>query len=365
MKMGQLLSMDAGEVLPPELAAIMARLRAGAEPMPPRQLKTVLNAEWGDNWLGRFAAFDVRPLAAASIGQVHRARTKDGRNLAIKVQYPGVARSIDSDVDNVAGLLRFSGLVPEGLDAGPLLAEAKAQLHQEADYALEAASLRRAAGLLAGEPGFRVPDVHADLSTGRILAMSYEAGVPLESLADAPQGTRDDVAGRLMDLTLRELLDWGWMQTDPNLANYLWDAASGRIVLLDFGAARSVTPGIASLYRSLFVAALDRDRDAALAGLEAFGALDATTPPAHRDEALALFDITAGALLHEGPFDFAASPLLADLRERGMALATDRSTWRLPPPETLLIQRKLAGTYLMAARLGARVDLAALLRRRL
>ena len=141
MKLGQMLSMDTGLALPPEMTAIMATLRAQAPHMPPKQLQTVLNAEWGAGWYGRFTRFDLRPFAAASIGQVHRAITPDGRDLAIKVQYPGMRASIDSDIDNVAALLRLPGLVPRGMDLAPLLREAKIQLHQEADYLAEARHL--------------------------------------------------------------------------------------------------------------------------------------------------------------------------------------------------------------------------------
>ncbi|MBP1807397.1 ABC1 kinase family protein [Rubellimicrobium aerolatum] len=362
MKMGQLLSMDAGDLLPPELSDILARLRAGADPMPPRQLGQVLDREWGPGWRGRFVDFDTRPLAAASIGQVHRARLRadhdEGRDLAIKVQYPGVARSIDSDVDNVAALLRLSRLAPEGLDLAPLLAEAKRQLREEADYAAEAGHLRRFGALLADDPRFRVPEVAADLSTPRVLAMTYEPGEPLESLARAPQATRDRVAAAILDLGLAELFRLGWMQTDPNLANYRWDG--DRVVLLDFGATRSVPPDLARLYRRMLLAARDRDRTAAEAALRAFGALDDRTPPAHRAEALALFDLAAGAMLHDGPFDFGRSDLLQVLRDRGTALAQDRSAWRVPPAEAIFVQRKLGGLYLLAARLGARLDLRAL-----
>ncbi|RZM20192.1 MAG: hypothetical protein EOP67_54845, partial [Sphingomonas sp.] len=125
MKLGQMISMDAGDMLPPELATIMGRLRDNAHHMPPQQLDTVLAKEWGKDWRRRFAHFQAHPIAAASIGQVHRARLPGGRELAIKVQYPGVKDSIDSDVDNVATLLRVSGVLPKTLDIAPLLAEAR------------------------------------------------------------------------------------------------------------------------------------------------------------------------------------------------------------------------------------------------
>ena len=113
MKIGQLISMDAGELLPPELGQIMVRLRDNAYAMPPAQLKKVLNTQFQNSWLSSFKKFDVHPIAAASIGQVHRAQLKDGRDLAIKVQYPGVAASIDSDVANVGVLIKMSGLLPK------------------------------------------------------------------------------------------------------------------------------------------------------------------------------------------------------------------------------------------------------------
>ena len=125
MKVGQLISMDAGDLLPPEMAAILARLRSDAHAMPQRQVQAVLTANWGARWQQRFASFSFTPVAAASIGQVHRATTLDGRDLAIKIQYPGVRKSISSDVDNVASLLRLSGLLPKSLDIAPLLMEAK------------------------------------------------------------------------------------------------------------------------------------------------------------------------------------------------------------------------------------------------
>ena len=121
MKLGQMISLDAGDLLPAELTSILARLRDSAHYMPPSQLNQVLTNEWGKDWRRRFVRFEATPIAAASIGQVHRAQLPDGRVIAIKVQYPGVANSIDADVDNVATLLRLSSLLPENLDIAPLL----------------------------------------------------------------------------------------------------------------------------------------------------------------------------------------------------------------------------------------------------
>ncbi|MEO0500939.1 MAG: AarF/ABC1/UbiB kinase family protein, partial [Pseudomonadota bacterium] len=193
MKMGQMISMDAGDMLPAELADILARLRDNAQHMPPQQLNKVLVAEWGKGWRTRFQRFEPRAMAAASIGQVHRAIAKDGRPLAVKVQYPGVKESIDADVDNVTTLLRVSGLLPRELDMAPLLAEAKRQLHQEADYRREAREMARFAELLAGDDRYVVPLPADDFTTDRVLAMDFIDGAPIEALATAPQAERDRV----------------------------------------------------------------------------------------------------------------------------------------------------------------------------
>lgn len=362
MKVGQLLSMDAGEMLPAELAAILARLRSDAEPMPPAQLRRVLDGAWGTGWLGRFRRFDVRPIASASIGQVHRAQTKDGRDLAIKVQYPGIRASIDSDVDNVAALMRMSGLVPGRLDVKPLLAEAKRQLHEEADYRRESAQMRRFGELLAGREGFVVPVPQDDLSGGEVLAMDYVESLPIEVLDDAPQEVRDDVAARLIGLVLEELFDFNLMQTDPNFANFRWQAATGRdsggrVVLLDFGAARSFPDGLAARFREVVRAGIAGEPEAMLQAMVAMGYLPEGLAEGHRRAVVELADLAFGPLRAGGVYDFARRDLVLELRDRGMALGMDRDLWHVPPPEVLFLHRKFGGLYLLAARLRARVDL--------
>ena len=362
MKLGQLLSMDAGELLPPEIAALLDRLRSDADPMPPRQLRQVLDAEWGADWLRRFARFDVRPIAAASIGQVHRALARDGRDLALKVQYPGVRASIDSDIANIAALVRWSGAVPKGLDLAPILEEARARLHEEADYAREGRNLDHFGALLAADPAFHVPRRHPDLCTPNVLAMDHVAGTPVERLASASQALRDETARRLIELTLRELFDLGRMQTDPNFANYLV-AEGGRIVLLDFGAVRDIPPSTRDAFRRLMRAGLSRDRDAALAAMEETGLLGPGIAAPQRAIILRMFDLAMSPLRSPGPFDFGTSDLAARLRDMGLEMDATRHATHVPPVAALLIQRKVGGMYLLAARLRARVDLAALVAR--
>lgn len=355
MKVGQLISMDAGEMLPPELAQIMSRLRADADYMPPKQLKQVLNANWSEGWLRQFQKFDVRPIAAASIGQVHRAQTHDGRDLAIKVQYPGVARSIDSDVQNVAALIRMSGLLPKGLDIDPLLEEAKAQLKDEADYLRERDQIVQFQGLLKGSDGFVLPKPHDDLTTPHVLAMTYLAGHPIEALETAPQDVRDSVADRLMDLMFREVFEFGAIQSDPNFANYRYDPQSDRIVLLDFGAARPVPADVAENYATLFKTARDGGDLQAIA--IALGFFAADTAPHHQKMVLDMLDIVFAPLSRDGIFDFGDKTIAHQLNEAGMAMAEESDFVHVPPIETLFLQRKFGGLYLLCSRLRARVNI--------
>lgn len=361
MKLGQLLSMDAGDALPPELVEIFARLRSDAHFMPPRQLKQVLNANWRAHWLREFQSFDVHPIAAASIGQVHRAQLKDGRDVAIKVQYPGVARSIDSDVANVGTLVRMSGLLPKGFELAPYLDEARQQLHEETDYAREGRYLREFGDLLADDTRFHVPSLHDDWSTGDILTMSFVSGVPIDQLADTPQAERDRIATHLIELVLRELFDFGLVQTDPNFANYLYEPTTGRIVLLDFGATRRIDPTVAAGYRDLISAGLAGDSDRMRHSAEHLGLLGGGISPEHARRLLAMMETAFAALTQAPEFDFAATDLPKRMQAEGMALAEEGF---VPPPvpmDVLFIQRKLGGMFLLATRLGARVALRDLL----
>ncbi|TAH11208.1 MAG: AarF/ABC1/UbiB kinase family protein [Curvibacter sp.] len=355
MKVGQLISMDAGDLLPPEMADILARLRSDAHAMPQRQVQAVLSANWGAKWQQRFESFSFTPIAAASIGQVHRATTLDGRDLAIKIQYPGVRKSISSDVNNVASLLRMSGLLPKTLDIAPLLTEAKRQLRDEADYQAEGAHLQRFGQLLADDPRFVVPALHADFTTKNVLAMTYVAGVPVESMGGAPQAERDHMLRMLVELLFRELFEFGLMQTDPNFANYRYDLQSQQIILLDFGATRSFAPALGQAYKELMSATLAANREAMAKAGMAIGYFDAGTQPKHVASVLDLFAMALEPLCFDGAFDFGATDMAQRLRQAGMDLGLERDFWHIPPIDTLFLHRKLGGLFLLAARLKARV----------
>jgi predicted unusual protein kinase regulating ubiquinone biosynthesis (AarF/ABC1/UbiB family) len=355
MKLGQMISMDAGDMLPPELAEIMARLRQNAHRMPPRQLERVLAAQWGENWRRRFSRFGASPIAAASIGQVHRAQTLDGRDLAIKVQYPGVRDSIEADVDNVATLLRVSGLLPRELDIAPLLGAAKTQLSEESDYLREAGQIALFGRLLADAPDYVVPVVDEEFTTGQVLAMSYVEGRPIDSLGDAPAQTRDTAMHRLIALVLRELFEFGVMQTDPNFANYRYEPETGRLVLLDFGASRSVEPATVEGYRGLLRALIKGDRDKVRQTAMDAGFVGPGAVRNHRARVDRMIDVVIGEMTRSGPFDFGDRSFVGVLRDQGLDIAADRTAWHIPPADILFVQRKISGTALLAARLKARV----------
>ncbi len=360
MKVGQLLSMESGDLLPPALSEILARLRSDARSMPKAQVISMLNASWGKGWESQFSHFSYAPLAAASIGQVHKATTRDGRNLAIKIQYPGVRESIDSDVDNVAGLLRISGLLPKEMDIKTLLRDAKRQLHDESDYLKEGSFLQRYGALLADAPAFVVPQLHSDLTTQTVLAMDFVAGEPIESLVDASQAVRDRVMHLLFELLLRELFEFRLVQTDPNFANYRFDHAAQRLVLLDFGATRSYKAAMSNHFKQLIKGSMLHDRTAMRAACLAIGYFEETTQERHVQAVLDIGELALAPFRDESGYEFVNSNLPELVRSGVMALGMDREFWTVPPTDAMLLERKFGGLYLLAIRLKARVDLHAL-----
>ena len=236
LKLGQMLSIADESVLPPAVAAVLERVRTQADVMPRRQLERVMSAELGADWRDRLGSFEDAPVAAASIGQVHRATLPDGRAVAVKVQYPGVADSIHSDLDNLQRLLVFSNVLPKGLYLDAMVKVAREELADECDYGREAAAQERFRALVGGDPDFEVPSVVSELSTRRVLVTTWLDGMAIDQVVERgyPQHVRDRIARKLLKLTLKELFEWRFMQVcggvtvAPVLARVFWGGRGGR-----------------------------------------------------------------------------------------------------------------------------------------
>ncbi|WP_440885845.1 ABC1 kinase family protein [Vibrio campbellii] len=357
MKLGQMLSMDAGDVLEPELADILSRLRSNADPMPAKQLNAVMENALGTNWKTEFLSFNFKPIASASIGQVHQAYSDAGDNLAVKVQYPGVRKSIDSDVDNVGTLLKVVGLIPESVDYKGLLEEAKKQLHDEADYAREAHFAIRYHDALKEHPHFVVPKIHTESSSDSVLAMEFIDGSPIEQIEHYDQSTRDFVMHSLLELLFRELFEFKMVQTDPNFANYLYIENTRQIGLLDFGATREYSEQFSTGYRQAFASVVNDDEQGLNNALEQIGFFSKAIMPAQRQAILDLVKMACEPMLVDEPYDFKASGLAQKLREAGTILSMEQDYWHTPPADALFLHRKIGGMYLLAARIGAKVNI--------
>jgi predicted unusual protein kinase regulating ubiquinone biosynthesis (AarF/ABC1/UbiB family) len=357
MKLGQALSMELEGLVPPAFTEILAALQASGNTMTDVQLHRVLGQAWGKGWRDRFAEFDETPFAAASIGQVHRARTKNGRTLAVKVQFPGVSESIGADLGNLATLLAATGVVPAGYDLKPLLAQLRTQLEGETDYRREGENLARYADLLESDTDIVVPRPLKKLTTKHVLAMDFVAGVPISTLwtGGAPQATRDRVAAQVIRVVLRELFEFGFMQSDPNFGNFLVDG--DRLVCLDLGSAIDIEGFVQERIRELIRLACRGDRAKLM---KAFREWDWVGDESDdKVEPIAdLMILITEPLRHRGTYDFSTSDLAERARTLGLEIVFRRGMRRPPPPEMVFVNRKLGGTYLLCAKLGAKLKVA-------
>jgi predicted unusual protein kinase regulating ubiquinone biosynthesis (AarF/ABC1/UbiB family) len=256
-------------------------------------------------------------------------------------------------------LMRLAKLMPVDIDIAGIVDETKRQLHQEADYIVEAEYLRAYRELVQDETRFVVPRVHDDLTTKRILAMDYVEGVPLETLGDdgVSQHTRDSVGSLLEHLLFRELFEFRTMQSDPNFANYLYQPEDDRIVLLDFGSTVTFEKEFTQRYAHIARAMIDGDDIATRHLAEQMGYLDVDGSDAYAARLLDMIKLISEPVISGGVYDFGGSNLFARGRDAGLSMFfEDMSEYRIPPPETMFLHRKLVGSFMLCSRIGARVN---------
>ncbi|XP_036345816.1 atypical kinase COQ8A, mitochondrial-like [Rhagoletis pomonella] len=206
--------------------------------MPDWQVERVMITQLGAVCRNLLESFDEKPFAAASIGQVHRATLKDGMQVAIKIQYPGVAQSIESDIDNLVGMLKVWDVFPHGFFIDNVVKVAKRELNWEVDYTREAEYTDKFKQMIAPYHEYYVPKVIKELTTSSVLTTELVPGVPLDKCFDLSYEHRHHIASSILKLCLRELFELECMQTDPNWSNFLYDVDTKRLMLIDFGSTR-------------------------------------------------------------------------------------------------------------------------------
>jgi predicted unusual protein kinase regulating ubiquinone biosynthesis (AarF/ABC1/UbiB family) len=367
MKVGQIISMVDFDGLPEEqqveLQQKLATLRDGVPPVTFARLEKLLRKEFGGPLSTVFSEFDERAFAAASIGQVHRATTLDGAEVVVKVQYPGVAEAVETDLRNAMLLVPLVKRLAPGLDAKGLGVEMRERIGEELDYELEAQHQRRIERLMRGHPFIRIPHVYSDLSTRRALVSEYIEGERFEAVRRASEPERDrygEIVFRFFfGLLYRDRIALG----DPHPGNYLL-CPDGRVCFLDFGLLRDVAPARVEAERAIALAVRANDPTALKAALVAGGYLpEGRADAVDADFALRLMRRAIRWYAIPGEHRFAESGEQRDRRdqqasrpdaEERAAIKNQMNQFTLPPDAALI--RRMHGVVaivLQTLRAGA------------
>jgi predicted unusual protein kinase regulating ubiquinone biosynthesis (AarF/ABC1/UbiB family) len=364
MKFGQALSVFEAAV-PDELAApyreALTKLQSGAPPMPIRQTHRVLTEQLGRSWTSRFSEFNDQPAAAASIGQVHRAVWHDGREVAVKVQYPGADEALRSDLKQLQRFSRlFQAFVP-GTEVKPLLAELAARMDEELDYLAEAENQRAFAKAFEGDPGVLVPRVVA--SAPKVVVTEWVTGTPLADIIKSGEiATRNEVGRLLTEFHYSSPVRTHLLHTDPHPGNFMF-TADGRLCVIDFGGVSRLPDGIPRHFGEMTRLALDGKSAELMTLLRSWGFIREGTELSADDVLSYLAPFTEP--LATETFHFTRRWLQKQAGRVGDTRGRDFRTSRSLnlPPEYLMIHRVTAGSTGILCQLDAEIPARAIVER--
>tara|TARA_B110000977_G_C11076297_1_gene491311 strand:+ start:517 stop:1893 length:1377 start_codon:yes stop_codon:yes gene_type:complete len=359
VKIGQMLALFGEHLLPKELTAALHELEhqtvALDWPIIEQALKEQLGSRLGE------LLIEPEPLACASMGQVHRCRViATGEEICLKVQYPGLEETIDSDFSDVVSMLKLANWLKTSRNLDMLLEEIRKLLHEETDYQREALMTVNMANLLKGDKRFQVPAVYQRFSTKKVIALEFIKGLEVtdNEVQSLPLPRRNKLAKAMLDLLMKEIFEWGVLQTDPNFGNYRikCSAKSDTLVLLDFGAVRAFDNSFLNPLRSTIAGAYHNDKAAVLQGVIDLKCIDECHPISVQ-ESFAIFcmslleplrkdfdGVSSDWINEKGEYCWSESKLIKRAAKQA-AKSSFSIHFTVPPQEFALIARKLTGVF--------------------
>ncbi len=380
VKIGQMMALYGEHFLPEEITQALNTLNNQTVALDWPAIKPLLQEQLGAKL--NDLTIDHEPIGTASLAQVHRAtRKSDGLELVLKIQYPGVANAIDSDMSLFKNMLKLTRMVPQTREFDQWFDEVREMMHREVDYDVEAATTRRFAERLKDDERYIVPTIVDEYCTNQVLCMTFERGVPINSpvMLSLPQERRNQLGEASLEIAVREIFEWGEMQTDPNFGNYLVRLGNGqdiqdKIVLLDFGAIRQFDEHLLSVARQLIQAGYQHNKDAmvkAMTGYEFFDAMPESIKPGMADVFLLATeafstpannpDMPAGLMDEHERYDWKKSQLHSRVMQQASKSMASRY-FSVPPKEFMFISRKFIGAYTFMTVIDAKTNVRRMIR---